>query len=91
MPGQPAPPALRRAASLVPIAARMLVVFAPQILLYGLAVVLYGILQSHRRFTAPALAPILSSLVVIAAYALFVPLGRPLHHGRAPACRCPPS
>ena len=43
----------------------MLAVFAPQILLYGLAVVLYGILQAHRRFTAPALAPILSSLVVI--------------------------
>ena len=54
----------------------MLAVFAPQILLYGLAVVLYGILQAHRRFTAPALAPILSSLVVIAAYVLFVPLGR---------------
>lgn len=61
--------------SLMPIASRMLVVFAPQILLYGLAVVLYGILQAHRRFTAPALAPILSSIVVIAAYAAFVPLG----------------
>ena len=51
-------------------------VFAPQILLYGLAVVLYGILQAHRRFTAPALAPVLSSLVVIAAYLAFVPLGQ---------------
>jgi putative peptidoglycan lipid II flippase len=57
------------------IASRMLVVFAPQILLYGLAVVLYGILQAQRRFTAPALAPVLSSLVVIAAYVAFVPLG----------------
>jgi putative peptidoglycan lipid II flippase len=54
----------------------MLSVFAPQILLYGLAVVLYGILQAHRKFTAPAIAPILSSLVVIAAYLIFVPLGR---------------
>ena len=54
----------------------MLAVFAPQILLYGLAVVCYGILQAHRKFTAPALAPILSSLVVIAAYMLFVPLGQ---------------
>jgi putative peptidoglycan lipid II flippase len=53
----------------------MLEVFAPQILLYGLAVVLYGILQAHRRFTGPALAPVLSSLVVIAAYLVFVPLG----------------
>ena len=61
--------------TLLPIASGMLGVFAPQILLYGLAVVLYGILQAHRRFTAPALAPIISSLVVIAAYALFVPLG----------------
>lgn len=63
-------------ASLVPIAARMLEVFAPQILLYGLAVVLYGVLQAHRKFTAPALAPVLSSVVVIVAYGLFVPLGR---------------
>jgi peptidoglycan biosynthesis protein MviN/MurJ (putative lipid II flippase) len=63
-------------ASLVPIAARMLEVFAPQILLYGLAVALFGILQAHRKFTAPALAPILSSVVVIVAYDLFVPLGR---------------
>jgi putative peptidoglycan lipid II flippase len=59
----------------IEVASRMLVVFAPQILLYGLAVVLYGILQAHRRFTAPALAPVLSSLVVIAAYIAFVPLG----------------
>jgi putative peptidoglycan lipid II flippase len=57
------------------VSARMLVVFAPQILLYGLAVVLYGILQAHRRFAAPALAPVISSLVVIAAYVAFVPLG----------------
>ena len=57
------------------VSARMLVVFAPQILLYGVAVALYGILQAHRRFTAPALAPVASSLVVIAAYVAFVPLG----------------
>ncbi len=54
---------------------QMLRVFAPQILLYGLAVVLYGILQAHRRFTAPALAPVLSSLVVILAYVAFHSLG----------------
>jgi peptidoglycan biosynthesis protein MviN/MurJ (putative lipid II flippase) len=58
----------------VEISSRMLVVFAPQILLYGLAVVFYGILQAHRRFTAPALAPVVSSVVVIAAYLAFVPL-----------------
>jgi putative peptidoglycan lipid II flippase len=62
-------------ASMVAIGARMLTVFAPQILLYGLAVVLYGILQSHRRFAAPALAPVLSSLVVIGAYFWFGKVG----------------
>jgi putative peptidoglycan lipid II flippase len=62
-------------AEAVAVGAHMLEVFAPQILLYGLAVVLYGILQAHRRFAGPALAPVLSSLVVIAAYRAFVPLG----------------
>jgi putative peptidoglycan lipid II flippase len=62
-------------AEAVAVGSGMLEVFALQILLYGLAVVLYGILQAHRKFTAPALAPVLSSLVVITAYLLFVPLG----------------
>src|SRR5690606_2533360 len=31
-------------------------------------------LQAHRRFLAPALAPLVSSLVVICAYLAFVPL-----------------
>ena len=57
------------------VGARMLIVFAPQVLLYGLAVVLYGILQSYRRFYGPAIAPLLSSLVVIAAYAAFGAIG----------------
>jgi putative peptidoglycan lipid II flippase len=63
-------------AAMAGVSATMLAVFAPQILLYGLAVVLYGILQAHHRFTAPALAPVLSSLVVICAYLVFLPLGR---------------
>ncbi|WP_157247643.1 murein biosynthesis integral membrane protein MurJ [Nonomuraea typhae] len=54
--------------------ADMLVVFAPQIPLYGVAVVLYGVLQAHRRFAAPALAPLVSSIVVIVAYLVFVPV-----------------
>jgi putative peptidoglycan lipid II flippase len=53
----------------------MLAVFAPQVLFYGLAVVLYGILQAHRKFAAPAAAPLISSLVVITAYLVFDPLG----------------
>jgi putative peptidoglycan lipid II flippase len=60
---------------MVAVSTRMLEVFAPQILLYGLAVVLYGILQAHRRFAAPALAPVLSSLVVIGAYFWFGAVG----------------
>ncbi|CAM3646343.1 murein biosynthesis integral membrane protein MurJ [Nocardiopsis rhodophaea] len=62
-------------AELVWLAARFVFVFAPQILFYGLAAVLYGILQAHRRFLAPALAPLVSSLVVMAAYVAFRPQG----------------
>ncbi|MGI8614950.1 MAG: murein biosynthesis integral membrane protein MurJ [Nocardioidaceae bacterium] len=46
----------------------MLRVFAPQVALYGIGIVVTGILQAYRRFGGPALAPLLSSLVVIAAY-----------------------
>ncbi|WP_066368011.1 murein biosynthesis integral membrane protein MurJ [Herbidospora mongoliensis] len=63
------------AGDVMALAAHMLAVFAPQILLYGLAVVLYGVLQAHRRFAGPALAPLVSSVVVIVAYVAFVPLG----------------
>jgi putative peptidoglycan lipid II flippase len=66
-------------AQLITVTGHMLAVFAPQILLYGLAVVLYGILQAHRRFAAPALAPVISSLLVIAAYLIFVPFGESYH------------
>lgn len=50
------------------LAARMLLVFAPQVVLYGVGIVLSGILQAHRRFAWPAAAPLLSSGVVIASY-----------------------
>jgi len=52
-------------------ARRMLVIFAPQMVLYGVGVVLTGVLQARRRFVAPALAPLLSSVVVIAAYTVY--------------------
>src|SRR3954462_7194125 len=55
----------------VSLGARMLVVFLPQIVLYGVGIVLTGVLQAHHRFAGPALAPLLSSLVVIAAYLTF--------------------
>src|SRR5699024_5577577 len=49
-------------------AATMLTVFAPQVVLYGIGIVLSGVLQAHRRFLAAAVAPLLSSLVVIGVY-----------------------
>jgi putative peptidoglycan lipid II flippase len=59
----------------VDLAARLLLVFAPQLVLYGIGVVLTGVLQAHRRFAGPALAPLLSSVVVAAAYLLFAGTG----------------
>jgi len=63
--------------------ALMLVVFAPQVLLYGLGVVLTGVLQAQRRFAWPALAPLLSSLVVVGAYLLYAQLVEPGGGGAA--------
>ena len=60
----------------VEVGASMLRVFAPQVVLYGIGIVLTGILQAHRRFGAPALAPLLSSLVVIAAYVTYGAIAR---------------
>jgi len=62
----------------------MLEVFAPQIILSGLSVVLYGLLQAYRRFAGPALGPAISSLVVIAAYLAFAPLDKGLPLARLP-------
>ena len=59
----------------VALGARFLLVFAPQVVLYGIGIVLTGVLQAHRRFAGPALAPLLSSLVVAAAYLLFAGIG----------------
>jgi putative peptidoglycan lipid II flippase len=45
------------------------------VVLYGIAVVLTGVLQAHRRFAGPALAPLLSSVVVAGAYLTFAGMG----------------
>ena len=63
-------------ADMVNVTSDMLRVFAPQALLYGLSVVLYGLLQSYRRFAAPSIGPGISSLVLIACYLAFVPLNK---------------
>jgi putative peptidoglycan lipid II flippase len=59
----------------VALAARFLLVFAPQVVLYGIGIVLTGVLQAHRRFSGPAVAPLLSSLVVAGAYLVFAAIG----------------
>ncbi|MEV6348485.1 lipid II flippase MurJ [Actinoplanes sp. NPDC051851] len=50
------------------IAASMLRIFAPQLPLYGVGIVLTGVLQAHHRFAWPVIAPLLSSVTVMAAY-----------------------
>ena len=71
-------------ADVVAVTARMLAVFAPQIILSGLSIVLYGLLQAYRRFAGPALGPAVSSLVVIAAYLAFAPMDKGLPLSRLP-------
>jgi putative peptidoglycan lipid II flippase len=62
----------------------MLISFAPQILLYGFSVVLYGLLQAYRKFGATSLAPVVGNVVVIAAYLIFASLDH-----NAPLARTP--
>ena len=71
-------------ADVVGVTGNMLRVFAPQALLYGLSVVLYGLLQSYRRFVAPSIGPGISSLVLIACYLAFVPLNKGLPLSQLP-------
>lgn len=52
----------------VSLGARMLVVFSVQVVFYGVGVVLGGALTAGERFGWPAVAPLLSSLAVVAAY-----------------------
>ncbi|GAB1641565.1 lipid II flippase MurJ [Krasilnikovia sp. MM14-A1259] len=56
------------------VAARMLRVFAPQLPLYGIGIVLTGVLQAHHRFAWPVIAPLLSSVTVMAAYLTYAAL-----------------
>lgn len=49
----------------------LLLLFLPQIWLYTGGIVLTGVLHAHRRFVAPALAPMLSSIVVTGVFVLY--------------------
>lgn len=50
------------------VATTLLRIFALQVPLYGVGIVLTGLLHAHRRFLAAALAPFLSSVVVLGSY-----------------------
>ena len=67
--GSPVDPAL--AAAQLDLGARLLAVFAPQLVLYGIGIVLAGVLQAQQRFAWPAVMPLVSSVVVIGAYLMF--------------------
>ncbi len=56
---------------LVDVTATFVRVFALQVPLYGLAVVLGSILQAHKRFFWQAFSPLLSSLAVIVVFLVF--------------------
>ncbi|MDO5645093.1 MAG: lipid II flippase MurJ [Dermabacter sp.] len=58
-------------ASLTALGARMLRVFALQLPCYGITIVCGAYLQSRKRFFWPAVAPLISSLVVMASYVLY--------------------
>lgn len=64
-------PALQHA-----LVADFLRMFALQVPLYGIGVVLTGVLQAHGSFTWPAITPIASSLVVMAAYGVYSAMTR---------------
>lgn len=52
----------------VDVGTTLLRIFAVQVPLYGVGIVLTGLLHAHRRFLLAALAPLLSSVVVLASY-----------------------
>jgi putative peptidoglycan lipid II flippase len=70
------PPSGCDRSTVLDVGARMLRVFAPQVPLYGVGLVLAGVAQAHRRFLGPALAPLLSSLVVISVYLTYAAADR---------------
>ena len=62
----------------------MLISFAPQILLYGFSVVLFGLLQAYRKFGAVSLAPVIGNVITITSYLVFASLDH-----NAPLARTP--
>lgn len=61
-------------AGAVTVGTALLRIFAPQLPLYAIAVVLAAYLQARKRFLWPAMMPLLSSLVVMASYRVYAAL-----------------
>ncbi len=55
----------------IKIAVPLLIMFMPQVLLYGLDTLFTALLNAKRRFAAPAFAPVLNNVVVICMLLLF--------------------
>ena len=51
--------------------ATFLRLFAPQIVFYGVGMIMTGALHAHRRFGLPAIAPIFNNVVVIGVYVAY--------------------
>lgn len=54
-----------------------LVLFAPQVLLYGVSVYAVAVLNAHGRLAAAGLAPVATNLVTIAAVVVYLRMGGP--------------
>ncbi|MBA2273916.1 MAG: murein biosynthesis integral membrane protein MurJ [Actinobacteria bacterium] len=63
----------------ISLGAAFLRLFSPQIVLYGMGMIMTGALHAHRRFGMPAVAPIANNVVVIAVYLTYALMraGRP--------------
>lgn len=62
----------------IDLGARLLRIFALQLPLYGIAVILGAYLQARKRFVWPALMPLLSSLLVMASYRVYAAMVPPV-------------
>src|SRR5690625_2860945 len=61
-----------------PLGAALLRIFALQLPLYGISVVLGAYLQARKRFLWPAMMPLISSLVVMVSYRIYAHLVPPV-------------
>lgn len=66
------------AATGAPLGGRLLRIFAVQLPLYGISVVLGAYLQARKRFLWPAMMPLISSLVVMISYRIYAFLVPPV-------------